>query len=181
MGKKGSMIFPAQGARAPRYLHTTCLSCASLLLCAVSVWGWLVHDTLLKIDIRSLYKRRLTKKWEGMKAHKGARECDRQRKTKGGERRKVREEERKSFHCTKLEVRGNKHMQVWNGDGWKRKWIFQVKGMSQISKNVNGDRCAQQRCNTFRRHIENPAWFLHFVITGKKSAQYVLIHCIDSL
>lgn len=116
-GKKGSMIFPAQGARAPRYLHTTCLSCASLLLCAVSVWGWLVHDTLLKIDIRSLYKRRLTKKWEGMKAHKGARECDRQRKTKGGERRKVREEERKSFHCTKLEVRGNKHMQVWNGDG----------------------------------------------------------------
>lgn len=79
------MLFPSQGTRAPRYLHTTCLSCASLLLCALSVWGWLVHDTLLKIDIRSLCKRRLTKKWEGMKAHKGARECDRDRGRQRGE------------------------------------------------------------------------------------------------
>lgn len=39
--------------------------------------GWLEHGTSLKIDIRSLYKRRLTKEWEGMKEHEGARECDR--------------------------------------------------------------------------------------------------------
>lgn len=128
------MLFPAHHSGTHRYLHPACLRCASLFRCLQSaVWGWLVHDTLLKIDIHPLCKMRLTKEWEGMKAHKGARECDSDReKQKNKERRKEdKQKETKSCPCTKLVLKGNKHIHPRKFE-MEEKLIFQVRGMSQF-------------------------------------------------
>lgn len=51
------MFLPARCAAAHgSWIHTLSMleMCQSWPLFIVSVWGWLVHDTLLKIGIRSL-------------------------------------------------------------------------------------------------------------------------------
>lgn len=144
-----------------KYLHATCLSSASLLLSTLSVWGWLVHDTLLKIDIRSLCKRRLTKEWEEMNVHEGVRECDKDRKRQRvGERKKGREEDTKSTSAPKLySKKTNTHICV--GLKWSQRkkmniWdegneaVLQEMGTGAGSRDVGStdDRHKATNCHT---------------------------------
>lgn len=165
------MLFPAHCTRAHKCLHATCLSSASLHLRIVSVWGWLVHGTSLKIDIRSLCKRRLTKKWEGMKAHEEVRECDKDReRQRVGERKKGREGETQNLPLHQASTqRKQTHtsVQVWNG-ARERKWTFEVRGMRQFSRKVNGDRCREQRCREHRWQTK-PQTFIPYFIQWKSS------------
>lgn len=144
---KGTMLFLERYTHIYKYLPSTYLSSASPLFSTVSVWGWLAHGTLLKIDIRSICKRRLTKEWDGMKEHEGV--WQRQRKTKGSRKRgrlnlllHQTSTQRKQTHTS---------VQLWNGAG-DRKWKFGIKRMRRFSRKVNGDRCRQQRCGTDDRH-----------------------------
>lgn len=126
------------------YLYSTRGSCVSLFICAVSLWGWLVHGTSLKIDICSPAKRRLTKEWERMKAHEGARKCDWdiETETKGLERKKESQCKCPLHHT----CASRKHTYTsCESLKWRERWKINISGEGNQadSKNMNGGECRQ--------------------------------------
>lgn len=116
-----------------RYLHSTCLSCASLLLCTVSVWGWLVHGTSLKIDIRSLCKGKVDKGVRGNESAWGSKRVwQRQRKTKAGKKKERQRGRPKTYLCTKLVLKENKHTHLLEFDMKMEKEV-NISGVGNIT------------------------------------------------
>ena len=161
---QGECAVPSTG-HAHGYLHSTRMSCASLLLCAVAVWGWLVHGTSLKIDIRSLARggwQRTEREWKRMREQESVTEMEKDEGGRKSERKNARKMERKKERkkgrhkilCTKLVLKGNKHAHIWEfemeTEGENE--YFSGREWARFPGKVNGDRCRQERCGPDDRY-----------------------------